>query len=173
MAARAPTNALRMAVCPGSFDPLTNGHAGIIERTLRLFDRVVVAVTVNVSKRPVFSVEERMAFVRTSFPDEPRLTVESLDGLLATWAAKRGAVAVVRGLRAPSDFEYELQMAQMNRHIAPEIETVFLAAEAGGSYVSSSLVKEVASLGGDVSRLVPPHVAEVLRDRFPHTPRPR
>lgn len=165
----AVTRTERLAVCPGTFDPLTYGHAGIIRRTLALFDRVVVAVTLNVSKRPVFSVDERMELIRRTFPGEPRLSVESLDGLLATWARDRGAVAVVRGLRAPSDFEYELQMAQMNHHLAPELETVFLAAEAVGSYVSSSLVKEVVSLGGDVSDLVPPAVAEALRARFPRS----
>ncbi len=156
----------RLAVCPGTFDPLTNGHAGIIRRALGLFDRVVVAVTVNVSKRPAFSVAERMDLVRRAFVDETRLVVESLDGLLAPWASARGAVALVRGLRAPSDFEYELQMAQMNRHLTPELDTVFLAAEAAGSYVSSSLVKEVAMLGGDVQAHVPPHVHEALLERI-------
>ncbi|MGM0578783.1 MAG: pantetheine-phosphate adenylyltransferase [Myxococcota bacterium] len=156
----------KLAICPGTFDPITHGHVGIIRRTLRLFDHVVVAVTVNIKKTPLFTVEERMDMVRASFPDEERLTVESLDGLLATYASQRGAVAIVRGLRAPSDFEYELQMAQMNRHLTPDLETVFMATEASGSYVSSSLVKEVARLGGDVSALVPDHVSEALDERF-------
>jgi len=156
----------RIALCPGSFDPITNGHVGIIERALRLFDQVVVSVMVNAHKNPLFSLEERMAFIEVSFPNEPRLRIQSLDGLLATEAKKLGAVALVRGLRVAGDFEYELQMAQMNRHLNRELETVFLTADASGSYVSSSLVREVASLGGDVSALVPPHVAAALAQRF-------
>jgi len=156
----------RLAVLPGSFDPLTNGHVGIIRRALSLFDRVVVAVTINVRKQPLFSVEERTEMIRGCFPDETQLEIDSLDGLLATYASARGAVALVRGLRAPSDFEYELQMAQMNRQLVSDLETVFLAAEATGSYVSSSLVREVASLGGDVSALVPGPVNEMLLARY-------
>lgn len=156
---------VRLAVCPGSFDPPTNGHVGIIRRAMHLFDRVTVAVTRNVSKSPLFSLDERIAMVRETFPDHDRLEVEALDGLLAEYARSRGAVALVRGLRAPSDFEYELQMAQMNRHLVPELETIFLAAEAVGSYVSSSLVKEVARLGGDVSAMVPDGVAGRVRRR--------
>ena len=156
----------RLAICPGSFDPITTGHVRIISSALNLFDRVVVAVTINLSKKPLFTDDERMEMIRTCFPDESRLKVEGLDGLLASYAADKKAVAIVRGLRAPSDFEYELQMAQMNRHLNPGLETVFLAAEASGSYVSSSLVKEVAALGGDVSSLVPPHVARALTDRL-------
>ena len=155
----------RIALCPGSFDPVTNGHVGIIRRSLSLFDRVVVAVTVNPSKSPMFSLEERMDFIRASFPDEPRLQVQSLQGLLAIEAQKLGAVALVRGLRASRDFEYELQMAHMNRHLTPDLDTVFLATEASGSYVSSSLVCEVARLGGDITALVPPHVAQALHAR--------
>lgn len=152
----------RLAICPGSFDPITHGHAGIIRRALHLFDEVVVAVTVNMAKAPMFTAEERMELIRQCFPHEERLQVEELNGLLAAYASDRGATAILRGLRAPSDFEYELQMAQMNRHLTPDLETVFLAAEAAGSYVSSSLVKEVAKLNGDVSALVPSHVAEAL-----------
>ncbi|MEE2779202.1 MAG: pantetheine-phosphate adenylyltransferase, partial [Myxococcota bacterium] len=126
----------------------------------------VVAVTVNMSKAPMFSAEERMDMIRQCFPGEERVRVEELNGLLATYASDRGATAIVRGLRAPSDFEYELQMAQMNRHLNPELETIFLAAEAAGSYVSSSLVKEVAKLNGDVSALVPTHVAEALNRKL-------
>ena len=156
----------RIALCPGSFDPVTNGHVGIIRRSLRLFDRVVVAVTVNPSKQSLFTLEERMQFIEESFPDEPRLSVQSLEGLLAIEANKLGAVALIRGLRASRDFEYELQMAHMNRHLTPQLETVFLATEASGSYVSSSLVCEVARLGGDISALVPPHVAKALTARL-------
>jgi len=156
----------RLAVLPGSFDPLTNGHASIIRRALRLFDRVIVAVTINVRKTPLFTVEERADMIRGCFPDEPRLEIDSLQGLLAGYASDRGAIALVRGLRGPSDFEYELQMAHMNRHLNGELETVFLTAEADGAYVSSSLVREVASLGGDVTDLVPPHVHTMLMERI-------
>ena len=156
----------RLAVLPGSFDPLTNGHASIIGRALRLFDRVIVAVTINVRKTPLFTVEERTDMIRGCFPDEPRLEIDSLQGLLAGYAKDRGAIALVRGLRGPSDFEYELQMAHMNRHLNGELETVFLTAEADGAYVSSSLVREVVSLGGDVTDLVPAHVHTMLMDRI-------
>lgn len=156
----------RLAVCPGTFDPITNGHVGIIRRALRLFDRVSVAVTVNDRKEPFFTREERMEMIERCFVGEARLDVVALDGLLAVAARDMGAIALIRGLRAPSDFEYELQMTHMNRHITPDLETVFLAAEADGAYVSSSLVREVAALGGDVSRLVPSHVADSLAERF-------
>ena len=151
-----------LAICPGTFDPPTDGHVGIITRSLRLFDRVIVAVTINLSKQPMFTAQERTELIRECFPDDPRVQIEQLDGLLAAYARSRGAVAIVRGLRAPSDFEYELKMAQMNRHLDPDLDTVFLATEAEETYVSSSLVKEVASLGGDIRDLVPPHVYAAL-----------
>lgn len=156
----------RLAIFPGSFDPLTLGHASIIRRGLALFDEVLVAVTINLKKQPLFTVEERQAMIRATFPDEPRLLVDSLQGLLAPWAGAHGACAILRGLRAPSDFEYELQMAQMNRHLQPGLDTVFLPTDAAGSYVSSSLVKEVASLGGDVRGLVPDHVLIALEQKL-------
>jgi pantetheine-phosphate adenylyltransferase len=156
----------RLAIFPGSFDPLTHGHVDIIRRGLALFDRVLVAVTINLKKQPLFTMEERQAMVRASFPNEPRIEVDSLSGLLAPWAGARGACAILRGLRAPSDFEYELQMAQMNRHLQPGLDTVFLSAEAQSSFVSSSLVKEVATLGGDVRGLVPDHVFSALEDKL-------
>lgn len=161
----------RLAICPGSFDPLTLGHVAIIGRALSLFDRVLVAVTVNIRKQPLFTFEERERMIRDAFPGEPRIEVDSLSGLLAEFSRARGAVAIVRGLRAPSDFDYELQMAQMNRHLNPHLDTIFLAADAAGSYVSSSLVKEVASLGGDVSAHLPPHVHAALIARL-EQPRP-
>lgn len=163
----------RLAIFPGSFDPLTHGHATIIRRGLALFDRVLVAVTINLKKQPLFSFAERQRMIRETFPNEPRVEVDALEGLLAPWAGERGAVAILRGLRAPSDFEYELQMAQMNRHLMPGLDTVFLPTEAAGSYVSSSLVKEVASLGGDVRDMVPPHVWTALTAKLaqrPHGP---
>ncbi len=155
-----------LAICPGSFDPPTLGHLDIIRRGLRLFDRVIVAVTINVRKKPLFTVEERIEMLRVCFDGDPRVDFDSLEGLLASYARQRGAQAILRGLRAPSDFEYELQMSQMNRHLVPDLETVFLSTEPVGSYVSSSLVKEVASLGGDVGALVPPHVNAALRARY-------
>lgn len=156
----------RLAICPGSFDPLTNGHETIMRRGLALFDRIIVAVTVNLKKTPLFTPEERMAMVRASFPDEPRIEIAQLDGLLAAYARSKGAVAILRGLRAPSDFEYELQMAQMNRHLYGDLDTVFLASDADGSYVSSSIVKEVARLGGRVDDMVPVHVTVALKGKF-------
>tara|TARA_Y100001954_G_scaffold224206_1_gene263360 strand:- start:505 stop:987 length:483 start_codon:yes stop_codon:yes gene_type:complete len=156
----------RLAIFPGSFDPLTNGHVSIVKRALSLFDELVVAVTINVSKTPFLEAAERKALIRACFPDDERVVIEELNGLLAHYARDRGACAIIRGLRAPADFEYELQMSHMNRHLNPELETVFLSTEAEGSYVSSSLVREVASLGGDVSELVPEPVAQVLRERF-------
>ena len=152
----------RLALFPGTFDPLTNGHLNILKRGLALFDEILITVTINVRKKPVFSPEHRMELIRTCFPGDTRIQVDRLEGLLAEFARERGACAILRGLRSPSDFEYELQMSQMNRHLNPSLETVFLTAEAHESYVSSSLVKEVASLGGDISELVPPHVAEAL-----------
>ena len=154
----------RIAMCPGSFDPVTNGHLSIIQRALRLFDEVVVAVTVNERKTSLFTLDQRIEMIRRSFPNEERLSVQGLEGLLAREARELGAVALVRGLRVSGDFEYEVQMARMNRHLTAELDTVFLAAEASGSYVSSSLVREVASLGGDVSELVPAHVDEALKE---------
>lgn len=157
----------KVAVFPGSFDPLTLGHVSMIRRGLAIFDAVVIAVAINIHKSPLFSLDERMDMVRKAFQDETRVTVEGLDGLLARYAQQRGACAILRGLRGPGDFEYELQMSHMNRHLNPTLETVFLSAEAAGSYISSSLVKEVASLGGDVDELVPRHVAKALSERFP------
>lgn len=156
----------RLAICAGSFDPMTNGHVAIIRRGLSLFDRLHVAVSVNIRKQPLFTPDERQAMIRAAFPGEERLDVSAFSGLLAAYARELGAVAILRGLRGPSDFEYELQMAHMNRHLAPSLDTVFLAADAAGSYVSSSLVKEVANLGGDVSALVPPHVLSALSQRL-------
>lgn len=156
----------RLAICPGSFDPLTHGHIAIIRRGLALFDRIVVAASVNPKKTYLFDAAERVALIEEVFADEPRVEVVALGGLLAAYAASRGAAAILRGLRAPSDFEYELQMAQMNRHLHRDLDTVFLASEAAGSYVSSSLVKEVARLGGDVRDFVPPVIAAALAARL-------
>jgi pantetheine-phosphate adenylyltransferase len=156
----------RIAIYPGTFDPITNGHIGIIERGLELFDRVVIGVLRNLSKSPLFSADERQELIRSAFPDEPRIEVEAFDGLLVTYARDKGAVAILRGLRGLTDFEYELQMCNMNRRLAPEVITLFLMAEERHSYISSSLLKEVARLGGDIQGLVPPRVEERLRALF-------
>jgi len=159
----------RIAVYPGSFDPITNGHLDIIGRARGLCDRLVLAVLVNAEKDPLFSVEERIALIRENVAtgDGARVEVREFSGLLVEFAEKAGARMIVRGLRAMSDFEYEFQMALMNRRLAPRVETVFLMAKEEYSYVSSRLVKEVARLGGDVTALTPPGVARALRRAFP------
>ncbi len=156
----------RIAIYPGSFDPPTRGHEDLIRRSLLLSDRLIVAVAVNVAKQPLFGVEERLAMLRTAVGPDPRIEFMSFEGLLADFARKVGASVVVRGLRAVSDFEYEFQMALMNRQLHPALETVFLVPALDLTYLSSSLVREVARFGGDVSALVHPAVAEALRARF-------
>ena len=156
----------RIAIYPGSFDPPTRGHEDLIRRSLALADRVIVAVAVNVAKQPLFSVEERLDMLRKAAGDEPRVSFESFEGLLADFARRVGAGVVVRGLRAVSDFEYEFQMALMNRQLHPSLETVFLVPALDLTYLSSSLVREVARFGGDVGALVHPAVAAALARRF-------
>ncbi len=156
----------RTAIYPGSFDPLTKGHEDLIRRSLSLADRVVVAVAVNSSKQPLFPVAERLALLQAAVGDDPRVAFESFDGLLAEFAKTVGASIVVRGLRAVSDFEYEFQMALMNRQLYPSLETVFLVPAVDLTYLSSSLVREVARYGGDVSALVHPAVATALARRY-------
>ena len=162
-ARRTPAN--RLAIYPGSFDPITNGHIDIVHRSLACFDRVIVAVANNVRKNQLFSVEERMAQVREAVGD-PRLEVETFEGLLMEYVVRRKAHVIVRGLRALADFEYEFQLAHMNRRLAPDVETLFMMTGEHDFFVSSSLVKEVASLGGDVADMVPRGVGEALRSRF-------
>ncbi|MEO8431987.1 MAG: pantetheine-phosphate adenylyltransferase [Acidobacteriota bacterium] len=156
----------RIALYPGSFDPLTNGHLDILSRARRLADRVVVAILENDVKTPFFSVAERIEMIREIVGDDPSTPVHSFKGLLVDFARETGATLLVRGLRAVSDYEYELQMALMNRRLAPSIETVFLMAKEEYSYVSSRLVKEVARLGADVSGLVPEPVRRRLIGKF-------
>lgn len=156
---------MRRAVYPGSFDPMTNGHVNIIERALRQTDHLIVAVARNISKTAMFSIDERMEMIRQHFADEPRLIVESFEGLLVDFAAKRDCQAVIRGLRSNGDFEYEYQMSNMNRNLNSDIETVFLMADPNNFYVSSRLVKEVAILGGDLHGVVPDAVRERLVER--------
>jgi pantetheine-phosphate adenylyltransferase len=156
------------AIYPGSFDPITRGHEDIIQRTLGIADRVIVAVahTATQVKSGLFTVEERLGLIEEVFGGEDRIEAMAFPGLLVDFARAQGARLVIRGLRAVSDFEYELQMAQMNRELWPDIETVFLAPELDYSFLSSSLVREVAELGGDVSRFVSPTVLEGMRRKL-------
>jgi pantetheine-phosphate adenylyltransferase len=156
----------RTALYPGSFDPLTNGHLDVIQRAARLFDRLVVAVGQNTSKSPVFTVEERLADLRRACSAMPGVEVTSFAGLLTAEVSRVGAVAVVRGLRAVSDFEFEFQMALMNREILPTCETVFLMPSPKHSYVSSTMIREIARLGGDITPFVPPEIAVALVRRL-------
>jgi pantetheine-phosphate adenylyltransferase len=154
-----------LAVYPGSFDPLTNGHVDIIERGARLFDRIIVAILVNAEKSPMFTMEERVEIARAVFKDHPNVDVETFDGLLVNYMQRREANVIVRGLRAVSDFEYEMQMALMNRELAGTVETVFMMPAAQYSFISSRLIKEVFSLGGKVHGLVPELVEKKLKER--------
>lgn len=153
----------RVAIYPGSFDPLTSGHVDIIERGARIFDSIVVAILGNVEKRPLFTESERVAIIRDVFKEHNNVEVETFEGLLVDYAERKQASVLVRGLRAVSDFEYEFQMALMNRHLAPGIETVFMMPAEQYTYISSRLIKEVFTLGGAVEGLVPPIVEERLR----------
>jgi pantetheine-phosphate adenylyltransferase len=163
-----------VAIYPGSFDPITSGHLDVIERGSRLCDRLIVAILRNEAKSPLFSVEERMQMLREVTSRYPNIEVDSFDGLLAHYALGKGARAIIRGIRAISDYEYELQMALMNRRLQPELETIFLLAGEQYSFISSKLVKEVISLGGNITGLVPPTVEKRLRERLisPAPPRP-
>jgi len=157
---------MTQAIYPGSFDPITNGHMSIIESGLVVFDRVVVAVLSNPKKHSLFSVEERIEMIREAVGKEPRIEVDSFEGLLVDYCRHKKTRAVLRGLRAVADFEYELQMANMNRHLNENVETVFLMANDAYFYVSSNIVKEAATLGGDVSALVPEGVSRRLKDKL-------
>ena len=154
-----------VAIYPGSFDPLTNGHVDIIHRGSRIFDRIVIAVLINLEKAPLFTVPERVELARDAFKGRPNVEVDTFDGLLVDYARKKGASVIVRGLRAVSDFEYEMQMALMNRRLNGEVETVFMMPAEPYTYVSSRLVKEVVALGGSVHGLVPDSVEARLRDK--------
>jgi pantetheine-phosphate adenylyltransferase len=156
---------VRRAVCPGSFDPVTNGHLDIVSRASKLFDEVVVAVLINKSKQGLFTVDERMDMLREVCAEFPNVTVDAFHGLLVNFCRERDIVAIVKGLRAVSDFDYELQMAQMNSSLAP-VETVFVPTSPTYSFLASSLVKEVAAYGGDVSGLVPEKVLPRLTERL-------
>ncbi len=156
----------RAAIYPGSFDPLTNGHLAIIQRGLRVFDRLVVTVARNVDKTPLFTLEERRALIEGAVGNDPRVEVDTFDGLLVDYARQKGIHTMLRGLRAASDFEYEFQLANMNRKLDPEFESVFVMTGEDYFFVSARLVREVARLGGDVSAFVPPNVLDGLRRKL-------
>ena len=159
----------KTVICPGSFDPVTYGHIDIITRASKLFDKVIVGVFINVDKNPSFTIEERIGFLERTVGDLPNVEVVGFDGLLVDCAQMHGASAVVRGLRAVSDFEYEFQMALTNRKLSPELDTVFLASDAQYTYLSSSIVKNVASLGGDISNFVPESIHDEIFNRLNKT----
>jgi pantetheine-phosphate adenylyltransferase len=154
------------ALYPGTFDPITNGHSDIIERAARLFDRVIVAIAANAKKQPAFTLEERITLAREALTGLSNVEVCGFDSLLADYVQQRDAQVILRGLRAVSDFEYEFQLAGMNRRLAPRVETLFLTPAENYAFISSSLVKEVASLGGDVSAFVHPKVLAALENRL-------
>ncbi len=161
-----------LAVYPGTFDPITNGHIDLIKRALRIFDRLIVAIGENPAKKPLFSLEERLEMVKeaiSAFPCRDRVEVTSFSGLLVEFAARKGAQVIVRGLRAVSDFEYEFQLALMNRRLNRKIDTIFLMPGFKWIFISSTIVKEAARFGGDISGLVPPNVEERLREKFAKT----
>ena len=157
-----------VAIYPGSFDPITNGHVDLVRRTLRVFDKVIVAIATNPDKdRSLFSVEERLRMINEVFSDmKGRAEADSFHGLLVDYAERKGSTVIIRGLRAVSDFEYEFQMALMNRRLKPKLETLFMMTGESEFYTSSRLVKEVVSLGGDVSGLVPDNVLKKLKEKF-------
>ena len=158
---------MRTAIYAGSFYPLTRGHEDLVRRSLEFVDRLIVAVANNSSKQPLFRIEERVELVRSALDGEGRVEVKSFSGLLVDFAAQEGANLLIRGLRAVSDFEYEYQMALMNRHLSPKLETVFMIPSLDTTYISASLVREVARYGGDVSTLVHPVIAAALRAKIP------
>lgn len=157
---------MRIAVCPGSFDPVTKGHLDIITRAAGLFDRVIVAVSVNAEKSPSFTLEERMALIKKCTAQIPNLEVDVMNELLANYVRRVGACAIVKGLRAVSDFEYEFQMALANKKLNPDAETVFLTTRHQNMYLSSSLVKQIAGFGGDISDFVPAEILDTVKSRF-------
>ena len=157
---------MKIAIYAGSFDPVTRGHEDLIFRSLEFVDRLIVAVAINASKQPLFSVDERVELLRQVTSRDPRIEVRSFNGLLVDFAGAVGARVIIRGLRAVSDFEYEYQMALMNRHLSPNLETVFMVPSLDTTYISASLVREIAKYGGDVSTLVHPAVAQSLSAKF-------
>ena len=163
---------MRTVIYPGSFDPFTNGHLDLVQRAAKLFDRVIVAVARNETKGPLFAVEERLDLVRQSIKSLPNVSAEVFDGLLVDYVERRGGQAVIRGLRAVSDFEFEFQLALMNRKLNEHVETIFMMPKDTYTFLSSRIVKEIARLGGDVSAFVPPQTVAMLRRKFGVPPPP-
>jgi len=157
---------MKHCIYPGTFDPFTNGHLDVLERAARLFDRLTVAVALDTTKKPLFTPEERVAMIRPNVKRFRHVRVVSFDGLLVEFARREKACAIIRGLRALSDFEFEFNMALMNRHLQPQVETIFVMPNESYSYTSSTLVRQIAKLGGDVSNFVPPNVARALRRAY-------
>jgi pantetheine-phosphate adenylyltransferase len=154
---------MKHCIYPGTFDPVTNGHLDVLQRAARLFDRVTVAVALSTTKTPLFSAEQRVELIRSNIAQLPNVSVVSFDGLLVDFARQQQAHAIIRGLRAFSDFEFEFNMALMNRHLEPKVEAIFVMPNEAYSYTSSSLVKQIAKLGGDISHFVPANVAAALK----------
>lgn len=157
-----------IAVYPGSFDPITNGHLDLIQRALKIFDRIIVAVAKNPVKQVLFSIEERMEMIRLSLMDHPKVTIDTFEGLLVEYAKRQNARVIIRGMRAVTDFEYEFQLAMMNRRLEPGIETIFLMTGLRWVFLSSSILKEAAIHGGNIEGMVPEVVAQKLREKFGH-----
>ena len=156
----------RTAIYPGSFDPVTHGHLDVLKRALAIFDKVILGIAVNINKKSLFTAEERQEQLTALMADEPRVEVDQFSGLLVDYTRRRGAGTIVRGLRAVADFEYEFQLALMNRTLAPTVDTTFLMTDQRYMYVSSSLVREVARFGGDITEFVPPPIADALHKKF-------
>jgi pantetheine-phosphate adenylyltransferase len=156
----------KTAIYPGSFDPITNGHLDLIQRGLKIFDEIIVAIAVNPVKQPLFTIEERVDLIREVLKDQPRVRIDHFTGLLVDFVRQQNTNVILRGLRAVSDFDYEFQLALMNRRLAPEIETIFLMTSLKWVFLSSTILKEAVSLGGVVEDIVPPVVFQRLRDKF-------
>lgn len=157
---------MKIGIYPGSFDPLTNGHLDIVERSVHIFDKVILAIAVENNKTPFFSHEERLAMIEKEMAAYPKIEVEIFEGLLMHYAQEKGASAVIRGLRAVSDFEYEFQMSLMNKKLVPDIETVFLMTSVENAFISSTMIKQVMGLGGDIHGLVPDRIESALKEKL-------